>query len=70
MDQRPANPEVKIRRGISWSPTEERLANWIAERTDGGNVSGLLRRLLRSEVARYPDAPVFAAARAEEGEAA
>lgn len=65
MDQRPQSTEIKIRRGISWSPSEERMANWIAERTDGGNVSRLLRRLLRSEAARYLDAPDSANGRTE-----
>lgn len=57
MDARRQNEAVMIRRGISWTPDDEQLANWIAERTDGGNVSRLLRRLLRHEAVRYDDAP-------------
>lgn len=57
MTENNQSPEIKMRRGISWSPDDERLATWIAERTDGGNVSRLLRRLVRVEAARYEDAP-------------
>lgn len=57
MDARQQDEAVMMRRGISWTPDDERLANWIAERTDGGNVSRLLRRLVRHEAVRYDDAP-------------
>lgn len=47
MDER--TDALKVRRGISWDPEDDQIAQELAAKKDGGNVSLLLRRLLRTE---------------------
>ena len=44
--------DKRIRRQVHLTETDDRLAREVAERTDGGNISRMFRRLVRDEAAR------------------
>ena len=48
--------EIKVRRGISLDPEDDRIAQELAERFHGGNISRLIRFLLRDEWAEKREA--------------
>jgi hypothetical protein len=50
--------EIKTRRGVSLDPEEDRMAQELANRYHGDNVSRLLRHLIRAEWEREQEKAV------------